>query len=223
MENLGPLRELGGTWVGKGFNLISLPAFQNPGGGHQFFRVKLNSTVENLQFTQIGGPIPNRGSIAGNGSDPDKGQNDLSLFGVSYLQRVSDATTFSDLHIEPGVWLHVPASDIPAQPDTVVRQGSIPHGTSVLAQGKVIPTVQGGPIINPVDSTPSRIDGKPFPLGYLDPLLNPQPLPPGIKAQYVKNPNQFLLDSIAGQKIVKTEVLDISTVTNPSLAQAGAH
>ena len=43
---------------------------------------------------------------------------------------------------------------MPKQGPTVVRQGSIPHGTSIMAQGNVIPTIHGGPYIQAVDSTP---------------------------------------------------------------------
>jgi hypothetical protein len=78
--------------------------------------------------------------------------------------------------------------------------------------GNVIPTIQGGPTINPVDPTPIKNPNVPPPLGlgYLDPFIHPV-LPPGYKAEYVKNPNQALLDAIQGDNIVKTEVLQIST------------
>jgi hypothetical protein len=211
-EQLGPLRELGGTWVGRGFNLISLPDFDNPPpAGPQPFRLKLNATVENLQFTQIGGNIPNRGST---------GQKDINLFGLTYLQRVSDASSNGALHIEPGLWLHVEPSAVPPQPFTVVRQGSIPHGTSILAQGAVIPTVQGGPLIQPVDSTPFTDAGPITNAGYLTPFTSAI-LPPGVPLSYVKNPNQALVDAIAGQTIISTEVLDVSTVTNAARSQIG--
>ena len=60
LKHLGPLHNLGGTWVGGGFNLISLPDFAD----NKPFRVKLNTTQEILEFSQIGGPVPNRGSTA---------------------------------------------------------------------------------------------------------------------------------------------------------------
>ena len=55
--NLGPLADLAGTWVGAGFNLISLPDFDStpPSTGPKPFRLKLNATREILQFTPIGG------------------------------------------------------------------------------------------------------------------------------------------------------------------------
>jgi hypothetical protein len=57
---LGPLTEFPGTWVGRGFNLIALPNFAN-GNKPLPFRLKLSDTRETLNFTSIGGPIPNRG------------------------------------------------------------------------------------------------------------------------------------------------------------------
>ena len=64
------------------------------------FRLLLNSTSERLEFTPIGGPVPNRGSQLD--SDPTKGQLDIELQGARYLQRVSDANSHEALHIEPG-------------------------------------------------------------------------------------------------------------------------
>jgi hypothetical protein len=198
LRHLGPLHNLGGTWVGSGFNLISLPDFADG----KPFRLKLNATHETLEFSQIGGNVPNRGS---------QGQNDINLFGLTYLQRVSDAVTNGALHIEPGLWLFVPETDVPKQGATVVRQGSIPHGTSILAQGGVIPTVQGGPIIRAVDSTPFNAAGPIVDPGYLAPFSGP-PLPPNFKPGFVKNPNLALQEDILGQTIDETVVLLISTL-----------
>jgi hypothetical protein len=199
LGRLGPLADLPGTWRGKGFNLIFLPDFHDK----KTFRLLLNATVETLDFTPIGGPVPNRGS----------GQDDIMIHGLTYLQRVTDANNSGALHIEPGIWLHVPATtDPPVASATVVRQATIPHGDSLLAIGNVIPTINGGPQIDPVDPTPTKNPPVPPPLGpgYLDPFINPV-LPPGYKAEYVKNPNQALLDAIVGETIVKTEVLKVST------------
>jgi len=46
------------------FNLVSLPNGQNGNIPLPFF-LKLNTTMEALSFTKIGGPIPNRGSSQG--------------------------------------------------------------------------------------------------------------------------------------------------------------
>jgi hypothetical protein len=62
----GPLAELAGDWRGHGFNLISLPDFDPtlPSTGPKPSRLKLNATFETLEFTRIGGAVPNRGSEA---------------------------------------------------------------------------------------------------------------------------------------------------------------
>ncbi|MGH3427603.1 MAG: hypothetical protein ACRDQZ_08555, partial [Mycobacteriales bacterium] len=141
---LGPLADLAGTWIGNGFSLIELPDFDRrpPSTGPKPFRLKLNSTVEILEFTPIGAAVPNRGSTLIN--DPNAGQPDIDIFGLRYLQRIADVVTDQPLHIEPGFWLNVPATQFPLAPAGVVRQATIPHGNSVLAQG-TSQTVLTGP------------------------------------------------------------------------------
>lgn len=196
-NRLGPLVNLAGTWIGKGFNLIALPDKEN----QRPFRVMLSSTIEVLSFALIGGPIPNRGSA----------QGDIESFGLHYLQQVSDGETHAALHLEPGLWLNVPATTAPEGPASIVRQSTIPHGNSVLAQGRGF-NVDGGPVIDPVSSKPTRNDGQPFPLGYTDPYLNIR-LPPGIQPGYVENPNAMLKDAILDQRIVSTTVIEVSTTS----------
>jgi len=209
---LGPLADLAGTWVGTGFTLISLPDFDSnpPSTGPKDFRLKLNATLETLQFTPIGGAVPNRGAVSAPGSTT--GQPDISLFGLTYLQRVSDSVTNEALHIEPGIWIHVPATTVapPNPSDTVVRMGTIPHGDSVLAQSTNIITVAGGPQIAVISSTPFTATGPVTDPNILGQFLNP-PLPPGIRLPYVANPNLVLQDDILGQNITNTVVLIIST------------
>lgn len=206
---LGPLADLAGTWVGSGFNLISLPDFDStpPSTGPKPFRLKLNATREVLQFIPIGGAIPNRGSLTdlANGT----GQPDINLHGLTYFQRVSDLVTNSALHVEPGIWINVPASTVlpPNQPATVVRLATIPHGDSLLAQSTFFGTVNTGPTIAAIDSTPVGPGVTP---GYLTPFVNP-PLPPGILLPWVQNPNLALQAAILGQNIIQTVVIVIST------------
>lgn len=209
--NLGLLGELPGHWVGHGFNLIARPDKQN----NQTFFLELNSTKETLDFTAIGGDIPNRGSV----------QLDINLHGVHYLQQVSDRADDTGIHIEPGLWIHVPTTTDPAVTiDTYVRQATIPHGDSLLAQSTFTTTVAGGPTINPVDSTPFTgvVPGLNLPPitpitdpVYLKPFLtDPLPpfLPPSLNAAAtIKNPALVLLGDIKGQPITKTVVIAIST------------
>jgi hypothetical protein len=209
---LGPLRELTGTWIGSGFNLIARPDFQN---GKPFF-LQLNSTIEDLEFTRIGGGIPNRGSE----------QPDISLHGLHYLQKVADCETHGALHIETGMWVNVPQTTDPKAPATVVRQSTIPHGDSLLAQSTFIKEAASGPVIDAVDSFPftdSTIPSLNSPAkdiltnaAYIGPYLNtPLPscgLPSGLDArEMIRNPALLLQDAIKGQNIINTVVIQVST------------
>ncbi len=206
LARLGPLRELPGTWVGKGFNLISLPNGQNGNAPLPFF-LKLNTTMETLSFTKIGGPIPNRGSS----------QGDIFFVGLHYLQQVSDGVTSELMHLEPGLWLNLPVSTSPAQPQTLARLGTIPHGDALLAQGNLINNgnpFPGPPKIDTVDPTPFKLDpttgarvNDTNPV-YLAPFAA-APVPP-VTAAMVANPNSVLTDAIAGQNIVSTFVLQVN-------------
>jgi hypothetical protein len=189
----GLLAELSGNWSGQGFNLIAVPQ----SGG---FRLILNATTEHLQFTPIDGPIPNRGSS----------QGDINIFGLTYLQRVNDAQTHEGIHIEPGIWLNVPATTSPDAPASIVRQSTIPHGDSLLAQGAGF-AVAGGPQIAPVSSKPTGPGPDLNRLGYLDPYFR-SALPPGMPQSYVGNMNQALVDAIQGQNIVNTVVLKVASI-----------
>ena len=206
--HLGPLLELPGTWVGSGFNLISRPDKHD---GRPFF-LELNATRETLAFTEIGAPIPNRGTS----------QDDIFFLGVHYLQQISDAVDNAALHLEPGMWLNIPATTDPVAPASVARLATIPHGDALLAQGSSL-TVAGGPQIDPVDSTPTFSTGpnagKPLTGPYLDPFTA-TPLPQGIPQGAIANPNLVLTEAISKQKIVETTVLIIST-TNQIGGSAG--
>jgi len=199
-DPLGPLTELQGTWVGKGFNLIALPTFDK---SVNKFRLKLNATTETLKFESIGGPIPNRGNL----------QPDVNLFGVHYLQSVDDANGEGALHLEPGIFLNVPPTTVPpVKTNTIVRMATIPHGDSLLAQGDGF-EVNGGPVIDIADSTPFTLGPKGNRINdtnpaYLAQYTNPI-LPPNIPIEAVANPNVLLTNAIKGQKIIKTVVLRV--------------
>lgn len=198
-QSLGPLTQLPGTWMGNGFNLIARPDKED----NQPFFLELNATRETTEFTDLGGLTANRGSV----------QNDIFFDGVSYLQRISDAVTNGGLHIEPGMWLNVPATTDPAAPASVVRLATIPHGNAVLAQGSST-TVQGPPQIGSVSSTPTNATGpnagQPITGAYVAPYTT-TPLPPTIPQGAIANPNLVLTTAIQGQKIVETTVLTIDT------------
>jgi hypothetical protein len=198
--NLGPLAFLAGSWRGPGFNAIwrpdnpeSLPITNPPDQTKRF--LELNLTTDSFDFHVIPGVVPNRGL------NP---QTDLSLYGLHYLQRVSDAdpapsptvqppgysqTAGQALHIEPGLFMNVPASsqastgDTPlVNQNTIVRMGSIPHGVTVLMQGPnpgVKPTLGKPPIppLTPFTGYPG-LTPIPFPGAYTVPP-QPAPVPPG--------------------------------------------
>lgn len=207
---LGPLSDLPGTWIGHGFNQIWRPF--NPVSTSDRF-LELNLTHETLEFSASIGAIPNRGLL----------QPDIELAGIHYLQQITDTLSNKGIHVEPGFWVNVPVTTIPAEPATVVRMASIPHGTTVNAQGTAI-TVAGGPTINPVSIRPFPIGG-PLPantaiafppfneanLVVSTPFRLPSLIPPSITQAMVDNPNSLLTAAIAGQTITQTTVLIIST------------
>jgi hypothetical protein len=126
LADLGLLAELAGTWRGHGFNLVARPDKQ----GNANLFLELNQTEETLKFDPIATSIPNRGFV----------QDDIELFGLTYLQQISDAVTGGALHIEPGIWVTLPSTTplpagAPAGARVVGRMGSIPHGNAILAEG----------------------------------------------------------------------------------------
>ncbi|MBV8541589.1 MAG: hypothetical protein JO364_16715 [Pseudonocardiales bacterium] len=166
LGKLGLLGELAGTWQGSGFNLIARPDFHDKADLY----LQLNQTRETLKFEPINASIPNRGF----------GQDDIELLGLTYLQQITDASTGGLLHIEPGAWITQRETSYPPVPDPpngkiVARLGSIPHGTTMLAQGTAQPFT--GP---PTLKTPTAeyafsrfpsFNSTPFTIG-------PAPIPP---------------------------------------------
>ncbi|MBD5653775.1 MAG: hypothetical protein IAI50_01170, partial [Candidatus Eremiobacteraeota bacterium] len=228
--NLGLLKELEGSWYGRGFNLIGRPDKQGAANVY----LELNVTRESLKFDAIGSPIPNRGFA----------QNDIELHGLTYLQKISDEQTGGALHIEPGIWVNIPPTGAPSETRSVARMGSIPHGNALLASGIAI-QVGSGPIINAVNTAPFP-EGAPMPAGgtlsafpaytIANPATaqNPRtpfgeaqgvPLPAeidGVPLQDVVNdPTTLLRKAIEGQTIDEMVVLQIAT-TNSLNAAAGA-
>jgi hypothetical protein len=203
---LGPLQDLIGKWEGTGFNTIWRP---NSVPGQDRF-LELNLTREILEFKEIPGVIPNRGLL----------QGDIEMVGLTYLQQISDANNGAGLHIEPGIWASVPSTTNPLEDKTVVRMASIPHGTTIVAQGAVITPVAGPPTIDVIDIVPFQI-GSPtrkiqFPESDLARATNFRSPPAdtvGISQAMVDNPNSVLLSAITGQTITNTVALKVSTDT----------
>ena len=204
---LGPLAPLAGKWTGRGFNIIWRP--DSVPGQDRF--LEINVTSEQLDFTAIPGPIPNRGLL----------QPDINMFGLTYLQQISDANVHAGLHVEPGLWVAIPHTTDPNVVPTVARLASIPHGTTILAQGTATPSAAAPHIPN--------TSIKPFSIG--------QPLPEidfpeqtltnktsfrssgagltGVTQTMVNNPNSILQAAIAGQHITATTTLHVTSTSTP--------
>lgn len=226
--SLGPIAGFAGSWQGNGFNTIFRP--NNPqtptpmpgpvtSGNPQDNVLELNLTLESLTFTDSLGSVPNRGSGT---------QGDITLNGLSYLQTVQDITNPSQpvgIHVEPGLWMVVPATTVPGQPQTVVRMASIPHGTTIQAQGTAT-VINGPPSIPHVDITPFFTpNGPKFQFDSQTATNNgtlriPQDLTSFIAANTITqamldDPNSLLRDAIAHQTIIKTTQIDIATPPVP--------
>ena len=221
--SLGPLTAFAGTFKGRGFNTIFRPdsvatptplPIPVPLGGDNV--LELNLTEETLSFSPSLGSIPNRGS--GN-------QADVFLNGVPYLQTISDVTLPSQpvgIHFEPGIWLSVPVTTDPAEGATVARMASIPHGTTVEAQG-TFSTITGKPTIPVVDITPTVIGNPAKKITFPSQTATddktpriPQNLAPFITAGTITqamltDPNTLLRNHIASQNITSTTVISISS------------
>lgn len=230
---LGPLAAFTGTFRGSGFNTIFRPDsattptdLPSPVSGSDNV-LELNLTQETLSFSPSLGDVPNRGTGA---------QADITLNGVPYIQTISDVTIPSQpvgIHFEPGLWMHIPATSDPDEGETVVRMASIPHGTTIEAQGTFF-RVNGPPQIDPVDITPIVIaTGQkvvpPFPsqtAAEEKTARIPQDLSPFITAgtitqEMLSDPNTFLRNHIRNQTIKSTTVILISTRPNAPLFGGG--
>jgi hypothetical protein len=211
---LGPLAGLAGKWTGRGFNIIWRP---NHTPGQDRF-LEINVTTEQLDLTAINGPIPNRGLL----------QPDMNMFGLTYMDQISDANVKvgnvpAGLHIEPGLWAVVPHTTDPNVPPTVCRLASIPHGTTILAQGTAS-TANTAPTIPNTSIKPFPI-GQPGTANEIDfpeqTLTNQTQFRTsgagltGVTQAMVNNPNSVLQAAIHGQHIVSTTALHVTTGNTP--------
>ncbi|QDS77827.1 hypothetical protein FKW77_006146 [Venturia effusa] len=127
------------------------PLFTIPAGGSlQPDLLELNLTHELWTFPRADlGAVPNRVASA---------KNDVVIRGIPYTQIVRDVTNpnngtrvpvdslgkstdkglqklISDIHFEPGLLIQVPNSMPVSKEPTISRMASIPHGTTINAQG----------------------------------------------------------------------------------------
>jgi hypothetical protein len=226
----GPLKSFidllganGITFAGNGFNTIFRPHSLAPGvprdpdanvGDNV---LELNLTTETQTFQAIQGKVPNRGMV----------QGDINLIGMTYLQTVFDVTKPgppTGIHVEPGLWMAVPATDDPSLAQTVVRMASIPHGTTIAAQGDFRDD-PGPPNIPVINITPTNnSNGQPVPEGTFQSMnaatpndaripvdLGPYIAADTVTAATLKDPNTFLRNHITSQNISATTTVSIST------------
>jgi hypothetical protein len=193
------------TWTGGGFTMIWRP---NHGqSGTKDFFLQLMFTHEELQFTDItGSGIANRGFL----------QDDIKLGGLAYLQTITNVFDSSGQHFEPGVWISVPPTTNPLEPPTLVRMGSIPHGTTIELQGTATQTTQPG--FAPVSITPFQIGNPaakvPFPEEQLSqPSSSRTPLDQviGLKQVMLTDPNSLLQHTASNQTILATTVITVAS------------
>ncbi|MGA8441691.1 MAG: heme-binding protein [Candidatus Sulfotelmatobacter sp.] len=235
---LGPLSAFVGDWVGNGFNTIfrpdssatptPLPNPIPPPPPPRDNILELNLTSESLSFSPRLGSVPNRGTGA---------QPDAFLNGVPYLQTISDITIHGEsvgIHVEPGIWIHVPATTIPQLGETVTRMASIPHGATIEAQGLVDPAKPGPPTIAAVDITPSVTGSNPVKkVTFASQTASnpntpriPQDLGPfitrgTITQAMLDDPNSLLRAHISKQNIISTTTIFVSTAPPPPVGLFG--
>jgi len=224
--DLGGIAGFVGTFSGNGLNTIFRPQdfavsptpLPNPATGPNDNILEINLTEETLAFSKALGSIPNRGMV----------QGDAFLNGIPYVQKINDVSVPANpigIHFEPGIWLSVPPTTVPAEGATIARMASIPHGTTIEAQGTSF-TVAGGPQISPVDITPFPIGNPGQPIKFPSQTATdtgtfrlPQDLTDFIAAgtitqEILDNPNIILKKRADAQNITSTTVNVIST--NPA-------
>ena len=224
--DLGGIAGFVGTFRGNGLNTIFRPQdfavsptpLPKPATGPNDNILEINLTEETLAFSAPLGSIPNRGMV----------QGDAFLNGIPYVQKIKDVSVPASpvgIHFEPGVWLSVPATTVPAERATIVRMASIPHGTTIEAQGTSF-TKAGGPHIDPVNITPFQIGNPAQRITFPSQTVTdtgtfrlPQDLTSFIAAgtitkEILENPNLILQNRAAAQTITSTTVNVIST--NPA-------
>ena len=218
--SLGPLTAFTGTFTGNGFNTIFRPDLGSPTKlpkpETDDNLLELNLTQETLSFMPALGRVPNRGEV----------QPSAMLNGVPYLQviqDVNDPTNVFGIHFEPGLWMCMPATTDPKVGElTVFRMASIPHGTTILAQG-TFATTSGPPVIPSRDITPffTGKTGNKQKFASQTASNNSTPRIPQDLTSFVAagtitqamldDPNTLLRNRIKSQTITSTTEIDIST------------
>jgi|ERR1022692_459558 hypothetical protein len=222
VPSLGPLTAFTGTFHGHGFNTIFRPDIGSPTKLPTPVvsdnLLELNVVSQTLSFSRPLGSVPNRGEIT----------PDIFLNGVTYLLTVRDITDPArpvGIHFEPGLFMNIPTTKDPAEETIIARMASIPHGTTLCAQGPSR-TFSGPPSIPPVSITPSI---GPFPSQVAS---NPRTARiPQDLTQFIKDgsitqailddPNTVLRNATAGQTILSTTSLHLPAAPRSPLFGGG--
>lgn len=199
VDQLGPLQDLVGTWVGNhGWNLVAVPAAGSTPGQEGQFELLVRPYLETLTFTPVGAPVRNRG-----------GAVDQFVGALQYEQQVTDSENLEVLHVENGMWLYLAnivhdesGLEAISTQFSIGRTASIPHGDAALLLGNSTEN-PGGPAIPPSNSQPPDVGQAP--LGYLDPYSDPDPI-------NRSNLNLQLQQAIAGQNILHTTTLSVDSL-----------
>jgi len=128
------------------------------------------------------------------------------------------------IHFEPGLWMHVPATTFdPVIGESLVRMGSIPHGTTINAQCLAPKDpISGSPNFQPIDITPfiigtsQKISFASQTAARVDTPRLPQDLTKfiakgTITQDILNDPNTVLRNAIIGQDVTSFFVFTVST------------
>ncbi|RGP71960.1 hypothetical protein FSPOR_3075 [Fusarium sporotrichioides] len=240
---LDVLDKFTGTFRGFGFNTIFRPAsrrtetkFDKPPTDTQDDNVlQLNLTGETQVFGEVLKKVPNRGLFD---------QADIDLTGLMYTQTIVDAMPPPEgetapenppaIHFEPGLWMRVPpVTEMPRLSASFCRMGSIPHGTTINAQGfqpsittkgpPDIPSTDITPIILPLGNGPQKIEIQKAKQRFNNQNADddasrrlPQNLGPfiangTITQAILDDPNKILRDANKGKDIIESTMFIVST------------
>lgn len=223
----GPLELLIGEWQsfpGHGWNMIALPFASKP-EEHLDYRLLLNQYNEELSFTELGFPIPNRGIDKADDGHQST-ETDQLVAGLKYYQKVTQIASADYpksvmagepgevIHEEPGLWLHM-TNETTDNLD-IARLGTVPHGDSLLALGSA-KVRKGAPIIPNISGLPIGVDDN----------LNNRYLAP--YKHFQDEPFEEVFDPVFPNQLLKTAIdnntLDIVRTTelsvNTTVATAG--
>ena len=156
------------------------------------------------------------------------------MFGLWYLQRIEDQIVKDQatgepagLHLEPGIWATVEPTQHPNVGPTVVRMASIPHETTVLAQGTAM-SIATRPTISDISIAPFFIADPTNQPSFIESDLSKQTVfrTPDADKNFTQamldNPNSVLLSAVDGKNVKNTVVLNVSSSSSNPVPGGGS-